>query len=153
MKYRLSTPEEINLVASYITEDYHQCTKNLPDNDVTKEIKANLENDTIDMFMKYKNYFYSTLETGFGYKIIVLLSFGESDDNEEACDVFTSTYVLFPDNKICEITNAAEFLSKKESFESLTKGIEEDNYFNSLSPKEKKQYLQDKLNEENTKEE
>lgn len=153
MNYRLSTKEEIDLIASYIAKEYNQTTKDLPNKNIPfmkkdgiERALKNLENDTIDMFLEYKNYFYSTLETGFGYKLVVLLCFDGNQDGE-TCEFFTSTYAVFPGDKVCEISNL-NCINKNQDFDSLNKDVEDWKHFDTLPYEEQQKILRDKFNEE-----
>jgi len=158
MNYRLSTQEEIDLIASYIAKDYSKFAKDLPKKNIQiikedgiEKVLQNLEDDTIDMFLEYKNYFYSTLETGFGYKLIVLLCFAENEGGE-TCDFFTSTYAVFLNDEVCEISNLS-FMNKNQNFDSLKKDIEACRFFDTLSYEKQQKFLQDMINGKTSEEE
>lgn len=116
MNYRLSTPEEIKLVSQFLTEETSKINKIVLDQDLSDEEK-------IDSFVMAQKYFYSTLETPYGYKIISLLCFIPCED-ENACDMFQSKFVIFSDNRIQDISKC-DWLSKDETFESLSEAKEE----------------------------
>jgi hypothetical protein len=122
MTYRNSTPEEINLIAKFLTEEFEKAEElifgRIPNDD-----------EKIDSFQMAQNYFYSTLETPYGYKIVTLFSF-EVCPKDNACDMFQERFIIFDkDNKVQSISEC-DWVSTDETYESLTIGKKESEKMN-----------------------
>lgn len=116
MNHRLSTTEEIKLISQFLTKEADETNKILFDKELSYDEK-------IDSFVMAQQYFYSTIETPYGYKIISLLCFLPCEE-ENACDMFQSRFVVFSDNRVQDITEC-DWLAKDETFESLTEAKKE----------------------------
>ena len=122
MTYRNSTLEEVNLIAKFLTEEFEKVEKLMFDIVPTDDEK-------IDSFQMAQNYFYSTLETPYGYKVVTLLSFEECSE-DKACDMFQERFIIFDkDNKVQSISEC-DWVSTDETDESLTIGKKESEKMN-----------------------
>lgn len=112
MNYRLSTQEEIKVIAKYLVNDIIGVCERIP---AFKEFQT--EDSLIDSYVGYtKDDFYSTLETPYGYKIVSVLSFKPAVNDSH--DTFQSKYIIFPNNVVKDISSF-EIISSKETPESV----------------------------------
>jgi len=117
MNYRNSTTEEINIIAKFLTEEFEKVEKLMFETVPTDDEK-------IDSYQIAQNYFYSTLETPYGYKIVTLLSFEECKE-DKACDMFQERFIIFDKNNKVQSISECDWISTDETDESLTLGKKE----------------------------
>ena len=110
MIYRNSTDEEINLIANFVVTENSKIELTLFGKEFTID-------ENVDSFLLAKEYFYSTLETPYNYKIITAISFKECK-GENACDIFQSMFILFNNKEVHDITGW-DWVAKDETNESL----------------------------------
>jgi hypothetical protein len=120
MNYRNSTPEEINLIATFLTNEFGKTEEafsgRIPSDD-----------ESIESFKLAQSYFYSTLETPFGYKIITSLCFYKCQEKNEY-DIFQERFIVFKKNNKVQSISECDWLSANETDESLTKGKSESKF-------------------------